>query len=71
MTQKFKHSLSAIVRELLVECSSVNTFGQQFSDMSAGVVDHLSQLGGFSAVQSVALHECAARCIDFDFQRYA
>ena len=55
--------------DLLVERAFANALGKQLGDVAARIVDDAAFGDGRAAVEFVALHERAARRVDFDFER--
>ena len=46
----------------------VDRFGQELSEIAAGVVDNPALLDGLAVVENIGLHERGAGCVDFDFE---
>ncbi len=67
--QELDHLLFVGGGQFLIERAPLDTLGQQFGDMAAGIVFHLPVLHRLAAFEVVRLQEGAARGVDLNLQR--
>jgi len=67
-SEKIQHRGVVVWGELLIERAFLHTFGQQFGNMAASVVDGLTLADGFAVEDVVVLQQGAAGGIYFDFE---
>ena len=69
--KELEEALGVLFGEFVIEGVFVDGLGEEFGEVSAGVVDDLTLLDGFALIELGRLHESGAGGVDFYFQGHA